>query len=143
MFKIGGIFIPVTNIEKSTEWYEKFLGVKKIDSWEDGAGFYLPSGSTQLALVKVEAPQPTEFIIKGNQKNAYYNFIVDDIETAHQHFKYNDVVTTEIDAFGDMKFFDFFDLDGNPFSVVNEVKGSPFHSDHVKEMQKNDLKDRL
>lgn len=28
----------------------KFLGVKSIDSWGDGAGFYLPIGSTQLAL---------------------------------------------------------------------------------------------
>lgn len=140
MFKIGSIFIPVTDIEKSTSWYEKYLGVKKIDSWEDGAGFYLPTGSTQLALVKVESPQPTEFIIKGNQKNSYYNFVVDDIEIALQHFKNNGVVTTEIEDFGGMKFFDFFDLDGNPFSAVNEVEGSPFHSDHVKKMQESDLK---
>ncbi|MCM3398134.1 VOC family protein [Oceanobacillus profundus] len=142
MFKIGGIFIPVTNIEKSTEWYENFLGVKKIDSWEDGVGFYLPTGSTQLALVKVENPQPTEFIIKGNQKNAYYNFIVDDIEIAHKHFKNNGIVTTEIDVFGGMKFFDFFDLDGNPFSVVNEVDGSPYHSDNVRKMQESDKKNK-
>lgn len=135
MFKIGSIFIPVTNIEKSAAWYEKYLGAKKIDSWEDGAGFYLPIGSTQLALVKVEIPQPTEFNMKRNKKNSYYNFVVDDIEAAHQHFKNNGVTTTGIDAFGDMKFFDFFDLDGNPFSVVNEVEGSPFHSDNVREMQ--------
>jgi len=37
-----------------------------------------------------------------------------------------------------MKFFDFFDLDGNPFSVVNEVAGSPFHSDNVREMQEKE-----
>ncbi|WP_409296325.1 VOC family protein [Peribacillus sp. SCS-26] len=141
MFKVGGIFIPVIDIEKSTEWYEKFLGVKKIDSWEDGAGFYLPSGSTQLALVKVDSPQPTEFTTRGSQKNSYYNFVVDDIETAHQHFKNNGIVTSEIDDFGGMKFFDFFDLDGNPFSVVNEVVGSPYHSDHVRNMQKRDRKE--
>lgn len=135
MFQIGGIFIPVTDIEKSTEWYETILGVKQIDSWEDGVGFYFPTGSTQLALVKVETRQPTEFIIKENQKNAYYNFIVDDIEAAHQHFKTNGVVTTDIDDFGGMKCFDFFDLDGNPFSVVNEVEDSPFHSKQVQKMQ--------
>ena len=61
MFKIGSIFIPVTDIEKSTDSYEKNLGVKKIDSWEDGAGFYFPIGSTQLALVKVESQQPTVY----------------------------------------------------------------------------------
>ncbi|MCH1626031.1 VOC family protein [Ferdinandcohnia quinoae] len=139
MFKIGGIFIPVTDVEKSAEWYQKNLGVKKIDSWEDGAGFYLPTGSTQLALVKVESHQPTEFNVNSNQKNSYYNFVVDHIEAAHQHFKNNGIVTTEIDNFGGMKFFDFFDLDGNPFSVVNEVDGSPFHSDNVRKMQESDF----
>jgi len=138
MFKVGSIFIPVTDIKKSTDWYVKFLGVKIIDSWEDGAGFYLPAGTTQLALVKVESPQPTEFIIKGEQKNSYFNFIVDDIEAAHQQFRNNGIVTTEIDDFGGMKFFDFFDLDGNPFSVVNEVSNSPFHSDNVRKMQERD-----
>lgn len=142
MFKIGGIFIPVTDIEKSTDWYVKFLGVKIIDSWGDGAGFYLPNGTTQLALVKVEAPQPTEFMTTGDQKNAYFNFVVDDIETAHQHFKNNGIVTTEIEDFGGMKCFDFFDLDGNPFSVVNEVEGSPYHSDNVRKMQERDKKNQ-
>ncbi|MDR4316665.1 Predicted enzyme related to lactoylglutathione lyase [Niallia circulans] len=138
MFKVGSIFIPVTDMKKSTDWYVKFLGVKIIDSWEDGAGFYLPAGTTQLALVKVESPQPTEFIIKGEQKNSYFNFVVDDIQAAHQQFRNNGIVTTEIDDFGGMKFFDFFDLDGNPFSVVNEVSNSPFHSDNVRKMQERD-----
>ncbi|MGN7477703.1 VOC family protein [Solibacillus silvestris] len=142
MFKIGSIFIPVTNIEESTKWYEKFLGVKVIERWEDGVGFYLPTGSTQLALVKVETTQPTEFTAKGNEKNSYYNFIVDDIETAHQHFKNNNIAITELDDFGGMKCFDFFDLDGNPFSVVNEVDGSPYHSDNIRKMQESDIKNK-
>ncbi|KPB04167.1 VOC family protein [Bacillus sp. CHD6a] len=140
MFRVGSIFIPVTNMEESTKWYEKFLDAKIIDSWGDGVGFYLPTGPTQLALVKVESPQPTEFRTKGDQKNGYFNFVVDDIERTHQHFKNNGIVTSEIDDFGGMKFFDFFDLDGNPFSVVNEVVGSPYHSDHVRKMQEQDFK---
>lgn len=142
MFRIGGIFIPVTDIEKSTEWYETFLGVKKIDSWEGGVGLYLPTGTAQLALVKVESPQPTEFVIEGSQKNCYYNFIVDDIEAAHQYLKKNDIAVSEIDDFGGMKFFDFFDLDNNPFSVVNEVEGSSFHSDNVRKMQERERKNK-
>ncbi|WP_404456609.1 hypothetical protein [Oceanobacillus kapialis] len=89
-------------------------------------------------MVKVDSPQPTEFITKGEQKNSYFNFVVDDIETAHQHFKRNGIVTTEIDNFDGMSFFDFFDLDGNPLSVVNEVEGSPYHSDNVRKMQESD-----
>ncbi|WP_226680901.1 VOC family protein [Sutcliffiella horikoshii] len=142
MFRVGSIFIPVTDIEKSTEWYEKFLGAKMIESWGDGIGFYLPSGPTQIALVKVESPQPTEFRTNGNQKNGYFNFVVDDIAATHQHFKSKGIVTSEIDDFGGMKFFDFFDLDGNPFSVVNEVDGSPYHSDNVRKMQERDRKNQ-
>ncbi len=142
MFKVGSIFIPVTDIEKSTEWYVKFLGVKIIVSWGDGTGFYLPNGSTQLALIKVESPQPTEFITKGNQKNSYFNFVVDDIETAHQHFINNGIATNEINDFDGMKFFDFFDLAGNPFSVVSEVDESPYHSDNVRKMQERDKKNK-
>lgn len=138
MFKIGSIFIPVTDIQKSTVWYENNLGVKKIDSWEEGTGFYFPSGSTQLALVKVDTPQPTEFVVKGKQKNVYYNFVVQDIEAVHKQLKANGVVTTDIEDFGGMKGFDFYDPDGNPFSVVDEVETSPFHSDRVKEKQESD-----
>ncbi|KGR82201.1 VOC family protein [Lysinibacillus odysseyi] len=138
MFTIGSIFIPVTDIQKSTVWYESNLGVKKIDSWEEGAGFYFPSGSAQLALVQVDTPQPTEFVIKGKRRNVYYNFVVQDIEAVHRQLNANGVVTTEIEEFGDMKGFDFYDPDGNPFSVVNEEEGSPFHSDHIKKQQEHD-----
>ncbi|WP_339235395.1 VOC family protein [Oceanobacillus sp. FSL W7-1281] len=137
MFKIGSIFIPVTNIEKAADWYEKYLGAQKINSWDNGAGFYLAAGSTQLALIKAESEQPVAFITEGRQKNAYYNFVVDDIEAAHHHFQSHNVETTEINNFGGMKCFDFFDLDGNPFSVVNEAEDSPFHSDNVRKMQRN------
>ena len=135
MFTVGSIFIPVTDIQKSTIWYETNLGLEKIDSWEEGAGFYFPSGSTQLALVKVDAKQPTEFIMQDKKKNAYYNFVVQDIEAAHKHLSENGVVTTVIEDFGGMRSFDFFDPDGNPFSVVSEEESSPFHSNHIKELQ--------
>ncbi|MGM9951031.1 MAG: VOC family protein, partial [Lysinibacillus sp.] len=125
MFTVGCIFIPVTDIEQSAVWYENNLGVKRIDSWEEGVGFYFPSGSTQLALIKVDAPQPTEFVRKGKKKNVYYNFVVQDIEAARQHLKENGVVVTAIEDFGGMKGFDFFDPDGNPFSVVDEDESSP------------------
>lgn len=138
MFTIGSIFIPVTDIQKSTVWYENNLGVKRIDQWEEGAGFYFPSGSTQLALVKVDTPQPTEFTVKGKKKNVYYNFVVEDIEAVHRQLKTNGVVTTDIEDFGGIKGFDFFDPDGNPFSVVSEETDSPFHTDRIQELQEKD-----
>ncbi|WP_137744451.1 VOC family protein [Robertmurraya siralis] len=132
MFRIGSIFIPVTNLDRSIDWFEKNLAVKKMARWEDGVGFYFPTGSTQLALVEVESPQPSEFAIKGKEKNGYFNFVVDNIDEAYQLLTDNGVTTAKIKDFGGMKSFDFFDLDGNPFSVVNEERDSPFYSGQVK-----------
>ncbi len=135
MFKVGSVFIPVTDMEKSMKWYEKHLGVRKIDTWDGGAGFYFPNSDTQLGLVQVDSPQPTEFVISGKKKNVYFNFLVEDIEEVHKDLKNSGVVTSEIEDFGGMKGFEFFDLDHNPFSVVNEVEDSPFHRDQVKKSQ--------
>ncbi|MBO0994845.1 VOC family protein [Bacillus sp. SD088] len=137
MFKIGGIFIPVTNLERSKKWYEKNLGVLKVDEWREegedhGVDYIFPKDTKGLALIKVDKPQPTEFTIKGKRKNAYYNFVVDDIQTAYNHLKRNDVKTTEIHDYVVMKGFDFFDPDGNPFSVVSEEENSPLHEDNLK-----------
>ncbi|TYS18578.1 VOC family protein [Rossellomorea vietnamensis] len=139
MFKVGSVFVPVTDLKKSASWYEENLGVKKIDEWEGGAGFYFPSGSTQLGLVETTAPQPTEFAIHGKKKNVYFNFVVEDINDVHQQLQSRGVVTTHIEDFGGMKCFDFYDPDGNIFSVVDEAEGSPFHSANIRRLQANDI----
>ncbi|OZU87470.1 glyoxalase [Virgibacillus indicus] len=137
MIKVGSIFIPVTNIEQATEWYEKHLGVKKIEGWGEGAGFYFPDSDTQLGLIEVEETQPSEFVVKGDRKNSYFNFLVKDIDTIYHELNSSGVKTTEIEDFNGMKHFDFFDLDMNAFSVVDEPVDSPFHRDNVKMMQQN------
>ncbi|WP_273853071.1 VOC family protein [Guptibacillus spartinae] len=140
MIRIGSVFIPVTDLDKATVWYEENLGVTKIDEWGEGtgkgAGFYFPNGPTQLGLVQVETSQPTEFQVQNEQKNSYFNFLVEDIYAFYHDLKCEGVKTSEIEKFGGMTCFDFYDPDGNPFSVVNEVKDSPFHSDEIKKRQK-------
>ncbi|QPC47888.1 VOC family protein [Mangrovibacillus cuniculi] len=137
MFRVGSIFIPVTNLEKAINWYETNLNIKLIDRWEGGAGFYLSTGPTQLALVQVKNQQATEFETILGQSNGYFNFLVEDIEAAYIHLTNAGVKATDIKDFGGMKFFDFFDLDGNPFCVVNEVEGSPYHTENIRRMQEN------
>ncbi|WP_227394658.1 VOC family protein [Jeotgalibacillus aurantiacus] len=135
MFRVGSVFIPVANLEQSSKWYEENLGVKKIDQWDGGAGFYFPESDTQLGLVSVDSPQISEFTAGQGQKNGYFNFVVEDIHEAYASFNNKGICTSDIREFGGMKFFDFFDLDGNPFSVVDEVKDSPFHRENVRKMQ--------
>ncbi|PFG12070.1 VOC family protein [Bacillus sp. es.036] len=139
MIRIGSVFIPVTNLVKAIAWYEKHLGVQKIEEWGDGvgkgAGFYFPNSPTQLGLVQVESATSTEFQVKGEHRNSYFNFLVEDIHDFYRKLNDAGVETTELEDFGGMTCFDFYDLNGNPFSVVNEVKNSPFHSDEIKKLQ--------
>ncbi|MFD1738880.1 VOC family protein [Bacillus salitolerans] len=137
MFKVGSIFIPVTDLARSKKWYELNLGAIKVDEWQEdgmdhGVGYVFKGDSTGLALIKVDKVQPTEFAIKGKRKNVYYNFVVDDIEPAYNQLKQNGVETSDIHDYGLMKGFDFYDPDGNAFSVVSEEKDSPYHQDNIK-----------
>ncbi len=139
MVRIGSVFIPVTNLEKAIGWYEEHLGVKKIQEWGEGsgkgAGLYFPDSLTQLGLVQVESVQPTEFRVLGEHRNSYFNFLVEDIHAFYHKLKESEVETTKLEDFGGMTCFDFYDLDGNSFSVVSEIKDSPFHSDEIQKLQ--------
>ncbi|MBN8211141.1 VOC family protein [Bacillus sp. NTK071] len=143
MFRVGSVFIPVTDLEEASSWYEKNLGVRKIQEWgegsEKGIGYYFSDGSTQLGLVQVEKVASSEFNVNENKRNAYFNFLVDDIHSVYTQFNENGVRTTALEEFGGMTCFDFYDLDGNPFSVVNEVKDSPFHTDQVMKLQQSKI----
>ncbi|GEN52749.1 VOC family protein [Halobacillus faecis] len=135
MFQVGSVFVPVTNLEKSKKWYEEHLGVKEIDSWEGGAGFFFPQGSAQFGLIEVSRSQSTEFEINKSERNSFFNFVVDDIHVAFQQLKDAGVETTEIQDFSGMKHFDFFDPDQNVYSVVDEDLNSPFHKENVRTQQ--------
>ena len=107
MFRIGTIFVPVTDLEKAIKWYENNLGIQKIDEWEDGAGFYFLNGSTQLALIKVVERQPTEFEIKEKEKML---ILISSWMIWRKRINFlntNRVKTTAIKDVGGMKYFDF------------------------------------
>ncbi|MBM7554216.1 VOC family protein [Thalassobacillus pellis] len=139
MFKVGSIFIPVSNLDESIKWYEHYLGAIFVDRWdfgERGAGFVFKKGDAQLGLVEVDRPQPTEFEVKKGKKNSYYNFLVTDIHKAHHSLYTKGVVVSEISDYSGMGCFEFLDPDGNPFSVVNEVEGSSFHEENLEKLRK-------
>ena len=126
--RAGSLFIPVRNLENSAQWYEKHLGVKHIDSWGEGMGFYFPKGPTQLALIQVQETPSTEFQISTRKTNTYFNFLVEDCYQLHEQFKNQEIRVTEIEDFAGMKCFDASDPDGNVLSFVDEPEDSPYHS---------------
>ncbi|MDQ0272352.1 VOC family protein [Cytobacillus purgationiresistens] len=63
MLKIGAVFIPVTNVNKSVEWYKDVLELNYVGTWpgDEGADFYFNTEKQYLSLVKVNKKQPTVF----------------------------------------------------------------------------------
>lgn len=137
MFKVGSIFIPVTNLEHSAKWYETHFHVKPIGQWDGGAGFYFPDSAVQLGLIEVSSSQPSSFPDRHGRQNTYFNLIADDIISVHKQLTESGLNVNEIKHFGEMKYFDCEDPDGNTLSIIEEVKGSPFHSEHIEELQKS------
>ncbi|HEU5138690.1 MAG TPA: VOC family protein [Bacillales bacterium] len=127
--RVGGIFIPVTDLERSIEWYMECLNLKLVDRWPEGAGagFTFENGEAGLGLVKVETKQPTEFRVSSRYQNCYYNFEPENVQEMHQFLKGRGVKVTEIEDHGPMEGFDFFDPDGNPFSAVRDKPQSPYY----------------
>lgn len=136
--RVGCIFIPVKDLERAATWYEKFLSVKRIDSWGEGMGLYFPEGPTQLGLIQVDHTTTTEFSITAEKKNTYFNLLTQDIENVYSRLKQQGVEVSEMQNFGGMLCFDAKDLDGNILSFVDESKGSPYHSDTIREKQERD-----
>ncbi|WP_082234870.1 VOC family protein [Halobacillus massiliensis] len=135
MFQVGSIFIPVTQLEISKQWYKKNFGLILVDEWTDGAGYVFSSGSTSINLIQVTNPQPSEFQINQEKKNVYFNLTVHDIEQAWQNFKNNGATPTDIHNTNTMKSFDIIDPDGNVLSIIQEKLHSPFHKNQIKERQ--------
>ncbi|MFC4353901.1 VOC family protein [Chryseomicrobium palamuruense] len=133
--RAGSLFIPVRDLEKSAIWYEKHLGVKRIDSWGEGMGFYFPNGPTQLALIVVEETPTTEFSITHARKNVYYNFLTSDIEQLHKEFQNQKIHVSAIKNFGGMLCFDAVDPDGNVLSFVDEPEDSLYYSKQIEKRQ--------
>ncbi|MFC7364401.1 MULTISPECIES: VOC family protein [Bhargavaea] len=131
--KIGSIFVPVSDLNHSADWYESRLDLKRIGEWEGGIGYALPDGSAQLALVRTKTQQGTEFFVDEKERHVFFNLLVTDARDLHLKLSTRAVVTTPIKEANGMKYFDFFDLDGNTFSVVEEDPDSPFYQDHLEE----------
>ncbi|WLD92828.1 VOC family protein [Alkalihalobacillus sp. AL-G] len=131
--RIGSIFIPVTDLERSIKWYAEHLGLQLVNRWENnsGAGFSFEHGDAFLGLVNVERRQPTDFEVSKDSsfRNCYYNFEPEDVYAMHTKLKENDVEVTDVIDYGPMVGFDFFDPDGNCLSAVRDKQGQAYYRD--------------
>jgi len=133
MSKVSGIFIPVTDMRRSTEWYVRVFDLEVIDESDSCTGLAFPGEGTFINLWKVASPQPTQFDTGAGYRIPYYNFESFDIEASHASLKAKgvEVLPIERDIEG-IRFFDCFDPDGNVIGLVEELPNSPYYAHKQK-----------
>jgi glyoxylase I family protein len=139
MDKISGIFIPVTNMGRSVEWYVRVFGLEIIQQSDMCTGLAFPGEATMIGLWKVDKPQPTMFETGAGYKICYYNFESFDIDYSHTRLKEQGVEVMPIEDHGGIRFFDFIDPDGNPLNIVEEMASSKYfpHKQKYRRMDNN------
>ncbi|RKP54082.1 VOC family protein [Cohnella endophytica] len=113
--RIDTVFVPVTNVGKSEEWYLKMFQFRIVYRSNDGqyVGFrFDQEGPLQCGLTIYKCEAIPE------QKHIPFNFYVSDVEEMHRMLKESNVWVSDIHEGEGMKFFDFADPDGNVLGAV-------------------------
>ncbi|MGE7977334.1 VOC family protein [Psychrobacillus sp. NPDC093200] len=116
--KVNNVFIHVSNLEKSVEWYSKLLGLPFQKDNVSSPVYNIPvSGETGLTLDD-HTFDPGFTLNPSN--HVLFNFFVKDIDEAYKFIKGEGItVVREIERIGDFAYFNFQDLDGNVLMICN------------------------
>lgn len=115
-----GIFIPVSNLEVSTKWYQNMFGFDILHPDEPDANVLkMGDGTVCFCLVKSSDITQPMFPKNNYSVDHYFNFHTSDVEKSYQSFIKKGANVSEILEFDGIKGFNLFDPDGNRFGVVN------------------------
>ncbi|WP_223275484.1 VOC family protein [Paenibacillus elgii] len=113
--RIDTVFVPVTDISRSKEWYMNLFNFRVVYESPDGSyvGFrFNESGPLQTGLTLYQTDQLPE------SRHIAFNFYTTDVDASYAYFTERQVRTSEIHGAGGMRFFDAWDPDGNGIGVV-------------------------
>jgi hypothetical protein len=123
LLRIGTIYIPVTNVELSTEWYVNKLAAEL--SYKDSDKAILNFANQSIFLVKSKENQNSNFYDSYGEERFSMTFEVNGLnalEAIHQDFKEKEIKVGEIENRGHTgRNFVFYDLDANKFDVWSEL----------------------
>jgi catechol 2,3-dioxygenase-like lactoylglutathione lyase family enzyme len=123
LIRIGTIYIPVTNVDRSSDWYINKLGAEL--SYKDQDKAILNFVHQSIFLVKSDENQSSNFIDLYGNEHFSLTFEVNGLtalEEIHIDFKEREIRVGEIEDRGHSgRNFVFYDLDGNKFDVWSEL----------------------
>ena len=121
--RVGTSYLPVTDVERSAEWYAKNLGAEL--NYKDLDKAILNLANQSIFLVKAKEGQSSNFIDIHENERFSLTFEVDGmkaLETLHKEFVEKGITIGEIENRGHAgRNFVFHDLDGNKFDVWSEL----------------------
>lgn len=107
--RIDTVFLEVTDIERSIQWYTNVLGFTLRWVAKDTGYAAINIGETPLTLVQAREVKPGT--------HCPFNFYSPSINQAYDHLKKNGVDVEEIVDYGDVLSFNFKDPDGHLLGV--------------------------
>lgn len=119
-------FIPVSNLQESIAWYVDVFGC--TFSWEEETGYAalhvsIPSEGINKAHAMITLVEAEDFnslcFYKNGEVHPYMNFFTKDIERAHQVLTDKGLKVEPIVDEGNLKFFNFFELNGHYMGVCS------------------------
>ena len=123
LLRVGTTYIPVTNVELSSEWYVNKLGAELSYKDEDKA--ILNFANQSIFLVKSNENQSSNFYDIYGVERFSLTFEVNGLnalKAIHKDFTEKEIRVGEIENRGHSgRNFVFYDLDGNKFDVWSEL----------------------
>ncbi|WP_226578177.1 VOC family protein [Halobacillus litoralis] len=123
LWRIGTTYIPVTNVNLSSEWYVHQLGAELNYQDEDKAIINLADLS--IFLVKAGENQTSNFIDTYGKERFSFTFEVNGLsalEALHKDFLKKKIRVGDVENRGHAgRNFVFYDPDGNKFDVWSEL----------------------
>jgi catechol 2,3-dioxygenase-like lactoylglutathione lyase family enzyme len=106
--RIDTMCLTVSNLELSSDWYQKVLGLRVSFRGEGYQVLSVGEGSVPLTIEEGDT---------GNSNHSYPIFFSKDIKVAYQNLLDKGVRVGELQNDGVNNFFEFYDLDGNKSQV--------------------------
>jgi len=123
LLRVGTTYIPVTNVDLSSDWYVNKLGAEL--SYKDQDKAILNIANQSIFLVKSNENQSSNFFDIYGDERFSLTFEVNGLnalEAIHKDFKHSEIRVGEIEDRGHTgRNFVFYDLDGNKFDVWSEL----------------------
>lgn len=116
--KVNNVFIHVSNLKKSAEWYSNLLGIPFNTEEVESPVYNIPVNSETGLTLDDHTFDPSFKLMPSD--HVLFNFLVENVDEAHEFIFSNGItITKEIERIGDFAYFNFQDPDGNVLMICN------------------------